>query len=480
MSKIGNLLATTIIVGFGQIALINPALGQAVQFGNTLAAPPTKPNTISSDRSIKVVEAEGRGRTQVQARKAAIESAVEQAVGVFIDSQRRSEMSLTNDKLHQVIEEKIQTYSSAFVERVEPLSSSLDGQDGYTVRVRAHVSVSSLLDAMREADLPIANVDMISNQTKLTTQSQMIENASSVAFARLKDVPDLFRPEIEAKSITAISNPVNNSIAALKGQIVFHTNMRKIEEFLQTYEAFQSLQQNLDSSDNPSSYQTSEISRGVSSEKKPFNFFICRSNPLGQAACRGDEINIKSIDDFNGVDIKFDLLSQNEKIGTVTSRMMLACVRPGSNSRYPGYLEAPYQDRAGGGNSPFWDAQYAIMKMSSTSAPRTSLIENRIPNFWIWAARELRNVPLTAGLVATDILDPDMTTGSSQRTGRVAAGPHGVCLQNSSFDTLRVIVPVKPGPIMRNFYLVGPREIIERVNGLQASVTLSQTRSPRR
>lgn len=186
-----SLLAFSVALGLAQVAPVERASAQAVQFGNPLAVPPSTPAATSGDRNIKILEVEGRGGTELQARRSAIEAAVEQAVGVFIDSRRRSEMNFTNDKLHQVIEERIQTYSSAFVERVESISSSSDGQGGYVVKLRAHVSIPSLLAAVKEADLPVVAIDAASNQTKFATQARMKEDASNVAAARLRGTVNL-------------------------------------------------------------------------------------------------------------------------------------------------------------------------------------------------------------------------------------------------------------------------------------------------
>jgi ribosomal protein L13E len=159
-------------------------------FGNPLSASP--PSGAASDgrvsRSTRSVEAEGLGRSEIEARRAAVSAAVEQAVGVYIDSRRRSETNLTDDKLHQIVEEKIQTFSSAFVDRVETIASRADPQGGFVVRIRAEVQIPDLISAMRQADLPVTPIDVASNEAKLSTQAQMQEDASALAASALRDL----------------------------------------------------------------------------------------------------------------------------------------------------------------------------------------------------------------------------------------------------------------------------------------------------
>lgn len=170
------------------LMIAGPALAEdTVHFGNSLAAPgnpgPGATQSTLVNPNTEIIEAEGVGLTEDDARTAAIHAAIEQAVGVYIDTRRRTEMQITDDKVHEIVEEKIQSFSSGFVEKVHIVSASQDSAFGYRVKIRTSIHVPQLLYRMREANLPVVAVDAVSIRSKFATQLEMRDNATNPTYS---------------------------------------------------------------------------------------------------------------------------------------------------------------------------------------------------------------------------------------------------------------------------------------------------------
>ena len=119
------------------------------------------------DANIRVVTVEGVGVDVASAKTDAYREAVRQVVGAFVDSASL----VSND---QLIEDKVITLSSAFVEKSEPLKETQDGRL-VRVRLRAHVRVNKLLDALRTNEISRVEVDTESLMSQVRTKSDQAE-----------------------------------------------------------------------------------------------------------------------------------------------------------------------------------------------------------------------------------------------------------------------------------------------------------------
>ena len=457
-------LATTTL-----IAEPTHAQTPAARFGNTLSEPQRSEQPVGSDapasqdgRRMRIVEAIGQGSSELQARKAAVESAIEQAVGIFIDSRRRSEMNLTDGKLHEVVDEQIQTYSSAFVEKVETISTERTDQNGFKVKIRAFVAVPALLEAMSDAKLPTASVDAVSNQEKFAGQARMAEDASALVALRLRDLAELIKPQIDPQTISATLNPSDRSLAALKGQVAFTLDPEVLGRFRANAKAFRSSKFTDKSTMSRDGFQSTELPPSAAAREKGVQFSICDSNNLGQASCHGEQVDwAPAFGTFKGLEFEVSLLSGNDIIGIASSLIRIGCVRPGSTSIAPGYLEAPYDPVVK--RSFLWDYEYSAA-MSRSARPNGEL--------WADAKTRLTDAPVALYVTAMSVLDgPSGPPLAGSNDG--SAGPHGACIALASYTDVRLTVAMKPGPLGRYFYVVGPRAILEKVDGLKASIKLA-------
>ena len=442
------------------VAMATPVWAQTAAFKNSLSAPPPPAalplpsSTASGGRNIKVVESEGHGKTELQARKEAIDNAVQDAVGVFIDSSRRMEMNLTDGALHEIVQEKIQTYSSAFVEKIENISANSDQQGGYVVKLRAYVSVPSLIEAMQQADLPVARIDAASNQAKFASQVKMTADAAAVAADRLRELTSIIVPTVDPASITSTLVRNDGNLAALQGRVVFQVNRAKLAPSLQAFQGFESLRTSLPNGDAKTGWQTHEIV--ANAQVSELQFSICKTNMLGQAECHGETVDAKAIyDAYKGVQINFDLLQGSEVIGTVSARLLMNCVPPAQSS-FLGYLEGPFRYNDAAGHAP------------PVNSPEQTAM-------WRYVERQIRDVPIVVVVSANPITLAAQPGASSLRSSRrnqtpVIESAAAVCLQRDSYHELHLMIPNQPMAITRSFTIVGAREMIAKIDGLRATM----------
>ena len=145
---------------------------EAIPKPDSNAAPKSMPrppaHTVQEgDANIRVVTVEGVGVDVATAKTDAYREAVRQVVGAYVDSTAIA----AND---QLIEDKVITLSSAFVEKSEPLKEAQDGRL-VRVRLRAHVRVNKLLDALRTNEISRVEVDTESLMSQVRTKSDQAE-----------------------------------------------------------------------------------------------------------------------------------------------------------------------------------------------------------------------------------------------------------------------------------------------------------------
>lgn len=118
----------------------------------------------------KIVEVTGLGETPEAARKDASRLAVQQVAGVYIDNRRRVETKMSADQVSTIVEEKLLSYTNAYVSKFEPVSHECSNG---TCRVVAKVTVNvaPLVQTLRASEVPTVEFDSNSAEAAATTLS---------------------------------------------------------------------------------------------------------------------------------------------------------------------------------------------------------------------------------------------------------------------------------------------------------------------
>lgn len=159
------------------------------------------------DANIRVVTVEGVGVDVASAKTDAYREAVRQVVGAYVDSTAMA----AND---QLIEDKVITLSSAFVEKSEPLKEAQDGRL-IRVRLRAHVRVNKLLDSLRANKISTTQVDSESLLGQAVTKA---DQAMGTADLVKKALPGLHKKILTA---TVDGKPEVKSASGDQSEVAF-------------------------------------------------------------------------------------------------------------------------------------------------------------------------------------------------------------------------------------------------------------------
>lgn len=171
----------------------------AVVGGGAATAPPAG--------DVRVITVDGAGKDFEAAKRDAYREAVRQVVGGYVDS----ETLVKNDSL---IEDRIITLSSGFVEKSEPLSERIE--EGITrVRLRAHVRVTPILRALQSQNVATVMVDGKSLQAQLTTKGDQAEGLEQVFAAVL---PTLYE---RSPRVTVPGKPAVRTVRGDEATITF-------------------------------------------------------------------------------------------------------------------------------------------------------------------------------------------------------------------------------------------------------------------
>jgi hypothetical protein len=146
----------------------------------------------SGNPTTQVVEVSGAGTDIEGAKKDACREAVRQVVGAYVASQTRTE----NDEL---IEDRVISLSSGFVEKIETLKESQ--ADGLTrVRIRATVRISKVLESLKANQISVTDVDGGSLGAELLTKGDQRKGAADLVAAAFEGFPaKWFQASVEGK-----------------------------------------------------------------------------------------------------------------------------------------------------------------------------------------------------------------------------------------------------------------------------------------
>ena len=129
--------------------------------------------------STRTVEVTASGDTTDAAQKEAAREAVQQVAGIFIDDRRRVEINMSDQKVHEIVEEKLLSYTNAYVSQFLVLSSE-SNSGVYTIKARVTVAVAPLLKTLQANDVPTTRFDSNSAAATATTLADEKKNALQI------------------------------------------------------------------------------------------------------------------------------------------------------------------------------------------------------------------------------------------------------------------------------------------------------------
>ncbi|MDO9713159.1 hypothetical protein [Paracraurococcus lichenis] len=135
------------------------------------------------------MEAEGTGRTETEARSSAVRAALEQVAGVYLEASSRSQLTANGSEVRDTFTDKVVAHSNGFVERVTTLQSSRTAEGDVRVRVRADVVVNRMVEALRDARLPLVPLDRDTTMVAFHTQTERDTTAREALLGYLADLP---------------------------------------------------------------------------------------------------------------------------------------------------------------------------------------------------------------------------------------------------------------------------------------------------
>jgi hypothetical protein len=226
-------------------------LGSGAASAQTVAVPPLGGGSGAAGGGVgqqqqengqrRTVEAQGAGPTEAEARASAVRAALEQVVGVYLVSSRRSELRVQGSQVHDAFEERVVAHSNGFVERVTTLGTWRDAGE-INVLIRADVVINRLMEAMREARRPLIPIDQNSMQATLRTQVDRDQSARQLIAEYLADLPKNVDVQLGRMQTAVLSTDPN--FATITAPVTFrvkpdyiargHALMREAPEDIET------------------------------------------------------------------------------------------------------------------------------------------------------------------------------------------------------------------------------------------------------
>jgi hypothetical protein len=141
------------------------------EFSDQGTAAVTTPLTVqnrTSETGIRTVETKGVGDSPEAARHDAARLAVQQVAGVFIDNRRRIELKVSDEKVSEVVNEKLISYTNAYVSKIDVLRT--EQKNGtFEVTARIAVAVAPLLKVLQDNAVPTVAFDTASAASTVET-----------------------------------------------------------------------------------------------------------------------------------------------------------------------------------------------------------------------------------------------------------------------------------------------------------------------
>jgi hypothetical protein len=146
------------------------------------SAVPKSPRELRQSPGTQIVVVEGAGTSVDEARRDAFHEAVRQVVGMFVDAQTQ----IKNDEL---IEDRILTYSNAYVKTYQELGqSSRGGLVRY--KISALVQQTKLVEKLKAENISMKDVDGKGLFAQAITQMETSQAGSDLLTAALEGFPE--------------------------------------------------------------------------------------------------------------------------------------------------------------------------------------------------------------------------------------------------------------------------------------------------
>lgn len=136
-----------------------------------LSAPLGPRPAPEADPGVRTVEVKGTGDDPDAARKDAARLAIQQVVGVFVDNRRRVELNVSDRKVSEVVDEKLISYTNAYVSKLEVVRTEQRG-GLYEVTARVGVAVKPLLKVLQDNAVPVVAFDTATAASTVETLGQ--------------------------------------------------------------------------------------------------------------------------------------------------------------------------------------------------------------------------------------------------------------------------------------------------------------------
>jgi hypothetical protein len=121
-----------------------------------------------AEPGVRTVETKGTGDSADAARKDAARLAIQQVVGVFVDNRRRIELNVSDAKVSQVVNEKLISYTNAYVSKIDIVR--MEQKDGlFEVTAKVGVAVGPLLKVLQDNAVPTVSFDTASAASAVET-----------------------------------------------------------------------------------------------------------------------------------------------------------------------------------------------------------------------------------------------------------------------------------------------------------------------
>jgi uncharacterized protein len=186
--------------------------------------------------AVKTVQVTGVGETADAARKDAARLAIQQVVGVFVDNRRRIELNVSDQKVSEVVNEKIISYSNAYVSKLDVVST--DQKDGmFRVTANVGVSVGPLLKVLQDNAVPTVPFDSV---TAASTADSLSEEKTGAAqlYSDLIDKADaLINVGVGTPSVDP-ELPSTSEEAWLRIPLTYSVNDDQLKEWRTKFELF--------------------------------------------------------------------------------------------------------------------------------------------------------------------------------------------------------------------------------------------------
>ncbi|MBO1020440.1 hypothetical protein IPV08_10715 [Methylobacterium sp. SD274] len=197
--------------------------------GSSIVTSPLGGKPRSSEASIRNVEVVGSGDTADAARKDASRVAIQQVAGVFVDNQRRIELSMTDNRVSEVVKEKLISYTNAYVSKIEVIKT--EQKDGiFEVTANVSVSVAPLLKTLQENDIPTKAFDTATASATAQTIGEEKASASQIYLDLIGKVSSLLNVGVGSPSVDT-SLPSTSNEAWLRIPLTFSVNDESMKEW---------------------------------------------------------------------------------------------------------------------------------------------------------------------------------------------------------------------------------------------------------